>query len=191
MGGVPSMALGFGSDFRVDSDGALSVKSSSHDPWSSFLYLVTVGNLEKVRNFLSGHTYKLSVLAGDNNLPMRLAAEFGHPDILEFLLENLYVKREIEVCENVALKAAVKAEQWGCAAILCQNGADIGVLSFKNQTRVQEEFEEKYGCACSSSWFNQVYKTVVLIFDGPSQDYKPQQPYNVDTAKKCKLNSSL
>jgi len=193
LGGVPSMALGFG----VDSDGALSVESCRDNPWSNFLDLVQAGNLEKVRSFLSGQEYKLSVLAGEHNLPMRLAAEFGFPDILEFLLKNPYVRRDIGICNNVALKTAVNVGEWGCAAILCRYGADIGVLSAKNQTWVQEAFEGKYGCVCPSSWFNQAYNTVALIFDGPSQ----VEGYNgVElrhtvksgrTSKKCKFNSSF
>jgi len=169
------MALGSGYNngkndcygYIYDVDGALSLEETVSS-WDVFLKLIKNNNLKEVKAFLSSHSYAASHLASCDNLPMRLAVEYGKTETLDFLLQNAFVKDAIQIHNNIALREAVKYGKWECAAILCHHNADISVLSSADQQKVQQQYVRKYGIECPISWWNKLCTFVpTLIFAGP------------------------
>jgi ankyrin repeat protein len=98
-----------------------------------------VGSLERVREIVSEHPEQVNSFSPDGFAPVALAAYFGHPEIVEELIEagagvNAQARNPMKVA---AIHAAVSARDPRSIEILLRNGADPNLAQQQGVTPMQ------------------------------------------------------
>lgn len=98
-----------------------------------------VGNEHRVRALLYGHPGLARELSPDGFAPVALAAYFGHPAIVQALIDggadvNAQAKNPMKVA---AIHAAVSARNLQCVEILLRHGADPNLKQQQDLTPLQ------------------------------------------------------
>ena len=99
----------------------------------------TVGTLEQVRSLIEKNASEVNSFSPDGFPPIALAAYFGHPEIVGFLIQagadvNAQARNAMKVA---AIHAAVSARDSRSVEILLRNGADPNLEQQQGFTPMQ------------------------------------------------------
>jgi ankyrin repeat protein len=102
-----------------------------------------MGRLERVRELIAAQTGSVNSFSSDGFTPLMLAAYFGHPDAVRFLLEwNADVSAVARNTMRVMpLHSAVAARQVAIAEALLKHGADVNARQAEGVTPLHQAAE--------------------------------------------------
>ncbi|MEI8194630.1 MAG: ankyrin repeat domain-containing protein [Phycisphaerae bacterium] len=107
-------------------------------PWSPLAHAASQGNLEICRILLAHHADPNGSKPADR--PLYLAAQQGHADVVEALID---ARAQMEVQNspgNTALMIASENRKWKCARVLVEKGANVNIADAQIQNRTPLHF---------------------------------------------------
>ena len=103
-----------------------------------YIYLYFAGQVDDVKRLIKcgAEANSKSLLMIDPSIPLHFASEFGHPEVVEFLINNGSAIDARDMCDWTPLHKASRNGHLKVVQLLVQNGAELDAKTLHSRTPI-------------------------------------------------------